>query len=339
MFLDSDDYFDLMMLQKMYTCAEEQEAELVMCDNYVVSAETGLVDDEREGELHYFYIRKENKFSYQDIPDCIFQISNTSVWHKLILRDVVVRNQLRFQENVPILDDIYFACLILVLANSIYILDEKLLYYREGRTDSQTANVRKHKESIYWSVYKVNDYLQKNDLYETVKVSLQNWTIGCMRWWYQMIRDNKNEKELYYLYKESYFPKLNLSNMDENDMYSKNIRFFFRYIMRKDFIPSCREILNSILQEPLKIVLYGAGCQGEKLYHDIHTKQVYQVELWCDRNAGQMNNPLVQLPEKIKACRYDAVIIAIENPDIVCEVKETLRNLGVEDNKIFALLY
>ena len=85
-FLDSDDYIDLQMFEKMLVCAKKQNADLVMCDNYVVSSRNGLVKD-RDGELHHKYITDHitgNVFSYQDIPDTIFQISNAAVWHRMI---------------------------------------------------------------------------------------------------------------------------------------------------------------------------------------------------------------------------------------------------------------
>lgn len=38
--------------------------------------------------------------------------------------DILVRYQLKFQEDVPSLDDAYFVTILLVLAKRIFILDE-----------------------------------------------------------------------------------------------------------------------------------------------------------------------------------------------------------------------
>lgn len=334
MFLDSDDYFDLYMIEKLYLCAEKEQADLVMCDNYIVSSIDGNVKN-YEGELHHKYITKTRGFSYKDIPNTIFQISNAAVWHKLILRDVIIRNQLEFVENIPVLDDIYFVNLLLMLSSTIYILDEKLVYYRKLRPGAQTTLITKYKESIFEVFNKLNIYLIENNLYNEVKKSLQNWILDTMCWWFYSIKDYDSAIEMFYLYKNVYFERLGLMDMCELDIYHH--KMFYNYILYEEYRPSIDVLLNSISSDGINIILYGAGKLGKEIYADINNKQIHTIKLWCDINADNMKNPLVCNPEKIKDFEYDAVIIAIADETIIMDVKKYLNNLGIDENKVYSL--
>ena len=93
----------------------------------------------------------DETFSHKDIPDSIYQIANAAIWHRMFRRDLLIKNDVRFQEGVPILDDIYFINVTLVLARAIAIVPERLVYYRKGRPDAQTGAISKNLCSVYKS--------------------------------------------------------------------------------------------------------------------------------------------------------------------------------------------
>lgn len=334
-FLDSDDYFDLQMFEKMYDCAEKKKADLVMCDNYVVSSADGSIKN-YDGELHHAFIKQKGVFSYKDIPDTIFQISNAAIWHKLISIDTLVKYQLKFQERVPILDDIFFVNLLLVLSKRIYILDEKLVFYREFRMEGQTSAVAKYKESIYLVFEKLNEYLEKTNFYNEIKKSFQNWTIKTLEWWYYTVKEFQQERELYFLYKNSYFEKLGLMHIKAEDI--SQSKDFYDYVLYEDYRPSVSVILNSVSSKGAKIVLYGAGKLGKNVYEYIMRNELnHTIKLWCDKNAEKMEGLFIQKPEKIKDVEFDVLLVAIRDETSVSEVKNYLKKLGVDKDKIYAV--
>lgn len=333
-FLDSDDYFDLNMFEKMYYYAEKNQADLVICDNYYVSPVSGVIKN-RSGELCHKYLDDKKVFSYKDMPDTIFQISN-SVWNKLILRDTLTINRLEFQENTRSLDDLYFANLLLLFSKRIYVLNEKLVFYRQFRPGSQTTAVAKNKESIFFAFDKLNKYLIRNHLYDKIKKSLQNWTLDTLAWWYYLAREFKAEQELFFLYKKYYFKELKLLDMDETDIY--NNQSFYHYILYGEYRPSVSVILNSVSSKGIRVIIYGAGVLGKNVYqYIVENEPLHTIKLWCDKNADKMENPLIQRPEKIRNVEYDAIIIAIGNDKIVFEVNNYLEKMGVDQKKIYCL--
>jgi glycosyltransferase involved in cell wall biosynthesis len=332
MFLDSDDYFDMSMLEKLHARAEETGADLVMCDNLTVSFE-GNTDD-RHTELHYKYLPESETFSYTDIPDTIFQISNAAVWHKLILRETVTKHHLRFQLDVPILDDIYFVNLLLVLSKRISIIRDRLIFYRSNRYGGQTSKMEKHKASVFLAFSELNKYLIEHSLYETVKFSLQNWTLATMLWWLHSIGNYDVFSELYGLYKNEYFDKLGLMNIDPKTLYD-NLGRFYNSVLEREIEPSLKVVLESILKPGSGIAVYGAGVVGNNIYELVKTHGKHDIILWCDINADKLGNPLVKHPKELAFCDLDAVIIAIVDYDAISEVKEYLNEMGIDPEKVY----
>ena len=65
MLLDSDDWFDECMFEKMYNMAEKYSSDLVMCDNYLVDENENILNI--EGELHHKYLPEEDFFSMREM--------------------------------------------------------------------------------------------------------------------------------------------------------------------------------------------------------------------------------------------------------------------------------
>lgn len=322
MFLDSDDYFDLEMLEKLYNHAEKTNSDLVMCDNYRIMPET-FEKNIKNTELHHEYIPDLRVFSYKDIPNEIFQISNAAVWHKLILTEVVKKHGLKFQTNSPSLDDVYFVNSILVLAERISILDERLIYYRVVREGAQTTTIGKYKESILYAFEALNVYLTEIGVYDEVKVSLQNWTMNMMKWWIDSVTDYDLYCELFELYRNSYLEKLGLENLELSDL---------RWDLDKFYVDlqNNKKKLNMGLKDDSNIAIYGAGNLGLTLHNYIKNQKKYNISLWCDKNAETIGKPEIKHPIELINSKYDAIIIAIYDDNIVEEVKKYLLNFGVD---------
>ena len=333
MLLDSDDYFDRRMLEKLLARAEETGADLVMCDNYRVMP-SGEADT-LHTEIKAAYLPDLEVFSYRDMPQAIFQISNAAAWHKLIRRDLIERHRLRFQERVAILDDIFFVNSLLVLAEKITIEKERLVYYRLERDGAQTRNIHLHKESVFLAFDALNRHLRKLGIYEEVKTSLRNWTLNTMQWWLYACETYSAFAEVFRLYREQYFEELNLLDMAEGDFYREDLARFHASVLGRDCLRSAAHAMDSMLGAGSRIVVYGAGAVGRKMHDEILAEGTHTIVLWCDRNADRTGDPRVKSTDMLYSCEYDAVFIAIGDGGVVEEVKRTLRNMGIDERKIY----
>lgn len=137
-FLDSDDFFELDMLEKMYTAAQLHNADIVACSAKYVSENNEILNDNNSS----WPINKDEAilnqpFSWQDCPEKIFTMFAPEPWMSLYKKDFYLKNKLEF----PSLSSSNGACLGLmarILAGKIVLLDSQFINYRFCRKDSIT---------------------------------------------------------------------------------------------------------------------------------------------------------------------------------------------------------
>ena len=115
-FADADDYCELDLLEKTLKKAKEHDADIVAFDDY-------RFFDDGKSELHSgININRLPKgievFSYKDVPEYICAIVNVTPWNKLISREFVVKNNIRFME-LSTSNDITFSALCNIFAKRI----------------------------------------------------------------------------------------------------------------------------------------------------------------------------------------------------------------------------
>ena len=106
-FLDSDDFFELNMHNEVYKKAVNTNAEIVMFNAYLYD-DTKKQDNEVDWTLKVQDVPEI--FSYKDIPNTIFKLSNCWVWNRLYKSAFIKENNLRFQK-LGCANDTYFSCI------------------------------------------------------------------------------------------------------------------------------------------------------------------------------------------------------------------------------------
>lgn len=139
LFLDSDDYFDEHLLEKVCDKAEKNNCDIVLFDIYRFDNQTKEVFSPRLN-LNQKVIPTLDVFSAEDIPKSIFNISLGVAWNKLYRRQFIEENNLRFQE-IRNSNSVYFSFAAFLLAKSISIVNERLLYYRSNNPKSTVGRI------------------------------------------------------------------------------------------------------------------------------------------------------------------------------------------------------
>lgn len=114
-FLDSDDYADFSMFQKLYEKAVETDADLVEC-KYV------YLDEKNQRIKHYGHLR-----SYKNQKE-MFINPLVSPWNKLFKSSILKNSGVQFPEGVIYEDTAFFIQLIPYL-NHVEFIQEDLIYH------------------------------------------------------------------------------------------------------------------------------------------------------------------------------------------------------------------
>lgn len=140
-FLDSDDYFDLKLLEKTFRRAEKSHAEIVIFSHFHYDNQTGKM-------RKYPFRMRRGVFSGEMLGENVFSSFFIVPWNKLYLRSFLIKHNLKYQ---PILkhNDVYFVSLSIALAERIVCLNQQLVYYRVNNMDSlQGRNLNSYPDLI-----------------------------------------------------------------------------------------------------------------------------------------------------------------------------------------------
>lgn len=91
-----------------------------------------------------------------------------------------------------------------------------------------------------------------------------------------------------------------------------------------------------LFQKPDKILLYGAGANGKKLYAQAKEDGIVKIAGILDAKADELSRE--ELPvfpiSKVKELDYDYILITVKNQQVVQEIKKNLLELEVPENII-----
>ena len=217
--LDSDDYFELNMLEKMYNKAQSTEADIVVCD--VNHFDNALMEIKYIEAINKSVIPKKEVFNYKDFPNYIFNCFQNWTWNKLFKREFIQKNNIQFQE-IQRTNDLYFTCCALVLAARISYLDERMVCYRIGTTSNAQSTNYKAPTDFAKAFIKLKDFLEQKNIYNEVKSSYINWAVsGCLYNLHTLYNYPKSYKKLRNYLIDTGFKQMDITEENQKLFYSE----------------------------------------------------------------------------------------------------------------------
>jgi glycosyltransferase involved in cell wall biosynthesis len=174
-FLDSDDFFETDMLEQMYNCSEKYNTDIVICksntfDNGNIKEQNNIKDK---------LLPNKEVFSSLDIPKYAFQFHMGWCWDKLYKTSFIRGLGISFQ-NLKKHNDAFFSHISMINAKRIYVLNKKLIYYRNNLSSSISQMKINEDEYIFLSkdfLEEIKKYLIENKIFGKFKQSYVNY---CM---------------------------------------------------------------------------------------------------------------------------------------------------------------
>ena len=177
LFLDSDDFFELDMLQSLYRRAKTTDADITFCDYWefddVIKQDKTVLWSARKD-----LIPKKKVFTTYECSNGIFQLCTGAVWTSLYKSSFILKNNLQFS-LLKRTNDIFFCKAALAVAEKISWVEKKLLHYRINVQDTLTTSADEYPYTIFYAYEQLHDFLMQKNLYYFFEKSFLNKFISA----------------------------------------------------------------------------------------------------------------------------------------------------------------
>ena len=307
--LDSDDFFELDMLEKAVKRAESTNADIVVFGGYEY--------DERNGNTYTVASILGEKeipdievFSYRDCADDIYQLTQGMAWNKLFRKSFLKEHGLRFQK-VKYTDDAYFTFAHMALANRITVLKEYLCYYRINSGNCATSFLRYFYDKI--TSYESFSYLHnkyRDEIFKELDITdtKKEYFYDKRVWlWSRQVMANSSGEIL-----------LQAARSYGSDVTTGILRFQFPY---------------ERIERESKIVLIGAGIMGRHYYSQLMLSGYCDVVCWAEQE-NPFDHKYISKLEEVRQYKFDYAVVAYVQQKLIEPALAILQDMKIPENKI-----
>jgi len=194
-FVDSDDWVDETMFEKMYENAKLFDSNISMCSISLYNDKTCiLTSSDAYMTLGLFPEHFENRcFSFKETYDFIFRICVVA-WNKIYKKSFLDFISVEFVEGLFFEDNVFF-CETFMQSEKNSIIKEPLYIYRVGSGGSIVAG-SDVKKLDFFKIFNLEEaFLKDKGLYEELKDYFLETKKNTLNYWYKKLTDEQVKKE------------------------------------------------------------------------------------------------------------------------------------------------
>lgn len=243
-FIDSDDWAEPNMYSEMLNEMEQTKSDIVMCNYFLETRTTKVIakEDLQRKVFNKHEIRHEiisNMISAKSL-DSGGKTLIGSVWRLLINKEFLKKNNIYFNSNIHLMEDLLFAINMFVQAERLSYLDSPYYHYNQrenSAVNKYRENFLKENKLVYQHLLKLlsDKKLSSN---EEIKTRLDN------RYVYFILASIANETIGIKI--SNFYSRIqNIKTIIDDD----NLKLILENIQKKEFKFRKRLVLNALYEE------------------------------------------------------------------------------------------
>jgi glycosyltransferase involved in cell wall biosynthesis len=210
LFLDSDDYFEPVMVEEAYDRCHADDADIGVFKIRYIHVVTGT-SIEGDWSLRVDLLPDKRPFSRKDVLGNIFLTMTPCVWNKLFRRSFLSEEGLRFSPELSRAEDIPFTYLALMVARRITVIDKPLVNYRTGLESSMQATIHDWPLESCRALMMAKNAAIRAGVYEDTERDFAGAALHQCLYTLESLRTAKGFRELYGRLKSEYFESVGIS--------------------------------------------------------------------------------------------------------------------------------
>lgn len=178
--LDSDDRYDLYMLEKLLRLAEKDDLDIAICRCQALDNKTGKIS-EMSWAVQESMLPDGPVFSYKDLSRYNFRFCIGWSWDKIFRRSFVEKYGIRFPD-LRNTEDAYFVFIALALADRMEVLDEVLVTHRMSMGTGVSETRDKNPDCFIHSILGIRQVLEEKNRFAEVEQGFSLWCAEHTVW-------------------------------------------------------------------------------------------------------------------------------------------------------------
>lgn len=180
-FVDSDDYVELDMFEKLYQKAKEYNADIVMCDRYDVHGEKIEIGTCKCIEPGYYNNEQMVKVYENTLPKFSGEHITNARWNKIFKTELYLHNTKYCEHRSRICEDRFITPSCTFGAKSFYYLNEPLYYYVDRKGSNHSMPSPKLQDALELLYNIQNQMLKDYGLYDNYGVLVERANLNYLR--------------------------------------------------------------------------------------------------------------------------------------------------------------
>ena len=233
--VETDDWCDKTMYEKLYNKAKEYDADVVKC---------GFWFAYDNAKKNYKEIFKNFKEDFSVYNNSFFLVTQPSVWNCIYRKDFLIKKNIKMIEERQSFIDAPFHYETAYKANKYIILHEPLYYYYQDNTNQTVQNV-KPLDGLKAEIYAYKKLSLDRKIHNELIDGFLYATIEHLMWNYVRL-NSEEDKAIFWLAAHDYLNEIDLSSATYRYIGNRGDRRYFFEIVKTQRSGVFKETKNNI---------------------------------------------------------------------------------------------
>ena len=352
-FVETDDYIADNMLEEMYDCAESNDLDYVKANHIPfinIDDSRRLFEEERVFESKEFEKYYGTIINPSVMPEIMWP--DHCMWNGIYNREFVINNDIFLNESPgPSYQDHGFQWKSMTKAKRAMYLDKGFYFYRKDNESASMNNPKGLIRDFDEYMYIRKNLKDRDDIFqEHWGVFYQKMFYSIMKWCEKLVDDyGRIPSEADVILKEYQkeldrgiynYPIVLLKlggDYGLAELFTKNKDGFLEELMCRKVVR--KKQLSKVLEriKDSRIVIFGAGKWGKRLYITLFKELGKDIEVFCDNGVSQVGNRIADrqiISVEQAVVDYPDAVFIIANNLYYMDCTRQLIGLGIDRKKI-----